>query len=206
MSMHEAEWSMPSAHATLLTHGAVDLFMSWVIAETLTTPCGHILLLRQRLLCHPQPVGYLNLQPLEQTPVRPVCITPTPVALLRPFALGAMPPFVVGAVALPAETGVWGVIEAWHLERSPRSKPEGLVGRRVHQPHSHCSVGVHKCLIEAGPLHPVLDGADCLLHIEPHTSESHLLLMEIVELLLDLDLQLEFLTKTQHLCVDVWIF
>jgi len=51
-----------------------------------------------------------------------------------------------------------------------------------------------------------LDGADCLLHIELRASKPHFLLMEIVKLLLDLGLQLKFLSETRHFRVDAWIF
>ncbi len=64
------------------------------------------------------------------------------------------------------------------------------------RPCEHGCVGVGKCLIETRPLHTILDCADRLLHIELRTSESRLLLTEVVELLLDLDLQLEFLSET----------
>ncbi len=40
--------------------------MSWIVAESLTTPCGDVLLLRQHLLRHPLSSRYLDFQPLEQ--------------------------------------------------------------------------------------------------------------------------------------------
>jgi len=40
-----------------------------------------------------------------------------------------------------------------------------------------------------------LDGANGLLHVELCTPESGLLLLEIIELLLDLGVQLEFFAK-----------
>ena len=55
-------------------------------------------------------------------------VTPAPVAGLRPFSLGAPPPLVIWAVALPAETGVWDVVESWHLQWPPRPEPEWCIG------------------------------------------------------------------------------
>ncbi len=56
------------------------------------------------------------------------------------------------------------------------------------------------------PFHLVLDGPNRLLHIEMRASEAGFLLPEVVELLLDLDLQLEFVLETRHLRVDARIF
>src|SRR6266702_1823225 len=109
-SMGGQRWPT-SAGAALLARQAVDLFMPGVVAETLTAPCRHILLLLECLLYCATPSRYLDLQSLEETLVEPVRVTSAPVALLRPLPLWTAPPFVVGAVALPAEAGVWGVVK-----------------------------------------------------------------------------------------------
>ncbi len=75
------------------------------------------------------PLQHLDPQPLEEALIGPVLVTPAPVALLRTLSLWAAPPLVVGAVALPAQAGVWGVIESWHLKGSPQPEPEGRVGQ-----------------------------------------------------------------------------
>ncbi len=65
----------------------------------------------------------------------------------------------------------------------------------MHWPHDHTGIGISECLIESCPLHSVLDGTNGLLHVELHAPESGLLLLEIIELLLDLGVQLEFFAK-----------
>src|SRR6266702_2239263 len=180
--------------------------MSQVVAETLTTPRWNVLLLFQRLPHRATPAWYLDLQPLEETLVGPVRIAPAPVALLRPLPLRTAPPFVVGAVALPAEAGVWGVVESGHFEWSPRSESERRIRRRSRRSCDHAGVSVGKGLIQTRSLHPILDRSNRLLHIEPRAAESGLLRPEIVELLLDFDLQLQLIAETRHLRVNARIF
>ncbi len=100
---------------------AVDLLVSRIVTETLTTPRRHILLLLECLLYRAASPRDLDFEPLEETLVRPVRVTSAPVALLRPSVLRAASPLVVGAVTLPTETGVWGVVESRHLEGAPQS-------------------------------------------------------------------------------------
>ncbi len=125
--MHEPHQSSSSACAALLTHWAVDLLVSQVIAEALTAPRQHVLLLLQCFFDRTLPTQDLDLQSLEEALVGPVRVAAAPVALLQPFTLGTAPPLVIGAVALPAETGVWGVVEPWHLERPPWPESKGHV-------------------------------------------------------------------------------
>ncbi len=127
MAAHEPQRSLPSAGATLLACWAVDFFVSWVVAETLTAPYWYVLLLLQRLPYRTTPLQYLNLQPLEEALVGPVRVAAAPIALLRPLPLWTAPPFVVGAVALPTEAGVWGVVKSGHLKRPSWSKSKGRV-------------------------------------------------------------------------------
>ncbi len=127
MGLHESQWPLVSACTALLAHRAVDLLVAWVVAQALTAPHRHVLLLLQCLRYRTLPTWDLDLQPLEEASVGPVRETPAPVALLRPCALGATPPLVVGAVALPTATGVRGVMEPWHLEGSPQPKPQGCI-------------------------------------------------------------------------------
>ncbi len=206
MAAHEPQWSSPSAGLTLLTRRAIDLLVSWVVAETLTAPCRYVFLLLQCLLHCVTSLQHLDLQPLEETLVGPVRVAPAPVALLWPPPLRAAPPFVVGAIALPTETRVWGVVELWHLERSPRLKSEGGVRRRTRRPCDHAGISVGKGLIQTRPLHPILDGPNRLLYVKSCAAESGLLLMEVVELLFYLDLQLELLSETRHLRINARIF
>ncbi len=76
----------------------------------------------------------------------------------------------------------------------------------MHWPREHTGVSVGEGLVEARPLHSILDRRDRLLHIELRTPESGLLSLEIVKLLLDLDLQLEFLTEMRHFHVNAQVF
>src|SRR6266702_1857034 len=203
---HNPQGALSSAGTALLARRAVYLLVSRVIAETLTAPYRYVLLLFQRLLHRATPAGHLDLQPLEEALVGPVRVTPAQVTLLGPLPLWAAPPFVVGAVALPAETGVGRVVESGHLEGSPRPQPKGCVRRRSRRSCDHAGVSVGKGLVQTHPLHPILDGLNRLLHIEPRAPQSSLLHPEIVELLLDFDLQLELLAETRHLHVDARIF
>src|SRR6266702_2809272 len=122
MGAHEAEWPPPSAGTTLLACWAVDLLVSWVVTETLTAPCGHILLLCQRLLRRPLPRGRPDPHPLKEAFVGPMRVASAPRTVLQPFAHGASPPLVVGTVALPAGTRVWSVVELRHLLQPPQSQ------------------------------------------------------------------------------------
>src|SRR6266702_2179989 len=206
MRTHKPQRSSAAASATLLARRAVDLLVSRIVTETLTAPCRHVLLLRQPLLHHATSPWDLDLQPLEKALVGPVRIAPAPVALLRSLPLRATPPLVVGAVALPTETRVGGVVQTRHLEGSPRSKPEGYIRRRPRRPCDHTGVSVGEGLVQTRPLHPILDGPNRLLHVEPRAPKPSLLLSEVVELLLDLDLELELLTKPRHLRVNARVF
>src|SRR6266702_4473475 len=206
MASHESQRSSSSAGAALLARRAVHLLMPRVVTETLTAPYRYVLFLLQRLLHCATPAWHFNLQPLEEALVGPVRVAPAPVAPLRPLPLRAAPPFVVGAVALPTKAGVWCVVKSWHLEWSPRSKSEGCVRRRSCRSCDHAGVSVGKGLVQTRPLHPILDCSNRLLHIKPCAPESSLLRPEIIELLLDLDLQLEFVAETRHLRVDARIF
>src|SRR6266702_3602302 len=206
MAPHESQRPPSSAGATLLTRRAIHLFVSRVVTETLTAPYRYVLLLLQHLPHCATPAWYLNLQPPEQALVRPVRVAPAPIALLRPLPLRTAPPLVIGAVALPAEAGVWRVVESGHLEWSPRPESERCIRRRSRQSCDHAGVSVGKGLIQTRPLHLILDRSDHLLHIKPRASESGLLRPEIVELLLDFDLQFELIAETRHLRVDARIF
>ncbi len=123
MGTHEPQWPVMAACMTLLVHGTVNLFMSQVVAQALTAPSWHVLLLCQCLPYRSLSLWHLNLQPFEQALVGPVRIAPAPVALLRPLALQASPPLVVWAVALPAHAGVWGVVEVRHFKGSSWPQP-----------------------------------------------------------------------------------
>src|SRR6266702_1076275 len=206
MAPHKPQGASSSAGAALLARRAVYLLVSRFIVETLTAPYQFVLLLLQRLLHRATLAGLLDLQPLEEALVGPVRVAPAPVTLLGPLPLRAAPPFVVGAVALPAKTGVRRVVESGHLEGSLRPQPKGRVRRRSRRSCDHTGISVGKGLVQTRPLHPILDGPDRLLHIEPRAPQSSLLRPEIVELLLDFDLQLELLAETRHLRVDARIF
>ena len=101
---------------------------------------------------------------------------------------------------------MWGVVKARHFQWSPWPKPEWHIRRGVCGPRDHTGVSVHKHLVKTRVFHPILDGTDHLLHVESRTLQPRFLLMEIVKLLLDLGLQLEFLAEMRHLHVDVQIF
>ncbi len=66
----------------------------------------------------------------------------------------------------------------------------------MHGPRDHTGVSVGECLVKTRALHLILDGADRLLHVELCTPKLCFLLTEIVKLLFNLDLQLEFLVET----------
>src|SRR6266702_2949388 len=99
-----------------------------------------------------------------------------------------------------------GVVESWHLQQSPRPKPEWRVGGRMCRPCNHAGVGVSECLVQTHAFHLILDGTDHLLYVELRTSQLGFLLTEIVKLLLDLDLQLELLMEMRHFRIDTRIF
>ena len=55
-------------------------------------------------------------------------------------------------------------------------------------------------------LHTVSNGVDSLLHVELCAYQPPFLPLYVVQLLLDLDLEVQLLSKPGHFSVDVWVF